>query len=179
MWRACTEALPTGKNLNWRKIMPDGLFKSCKARNEDCSHDIFFCSDVQVMWSLNTQWTWLSALQGSSVKEIFNYAFSKNTDAALLAFTGWAVGNHKNQIRFKENACPLNQILPLLKEWKAEFQSHHPATLKIQHRNHTRWKPLVWSLIGFIILWYFESILAEKEELNHIKVHRRIPSRNL
>ena len=36
---------------------------------------------------------------------------------------------------------PLNQILPLLKERKVEFQSHHPATLKIQHGNHTRWKP--------------------------------------
>ena len=60
---------------------------------------------------------------------------------ALLAFTSWSVWNRRNQLHFKENACPLNQILPLAKERKREFQCLQPTTLRMQHRNHTRWKP--------------------------------------
>ena len=37
--------------------------------------------------------------------------------------------------------CPINHILPLAKERKAEFQNLHLVTRTIQHRNHTRWKP--------------------------------------
>ena len=50
VWRACREALPTRKNLQRRKIVPDGLCDLCKA-GEECSHALFFCSDVQVIWS--------------------------------------------------------------------------------------------------------------------------------
>ena len=81
-------------------------------------------------------------MQGSSVKEIFSHAFAENKDVTLLAFTGWAVWNRRNQIRFKKSACPLDQLLLLAKERKMEFQSLHLATLKMQHRKHTRWKPL-------------------------------------
>ena len=79
-------------------------------------------------------------MQGSSVKEIFSHAFAEKKDVALLTFTGWAVWNQRNQIQFKESACPLDQILPLAKERKREFQSLHPATMKMQHQKHTRWK---------------------------------------
>ena len=72
VWRACREALPTRKNLQRRKIVPDGLCDLCKA-GEECSHALFFCSDVQVIWS--SEWPWISGLQGSTVKEIFSYAF--------------------------------------------------------------------------------------------------------
>ena len=74
-------------------------------------------------------------------KRYFQSCFVENKDVALLAFTGWVVQNHRNQLQFKENACPLDQLLLLAKERKKEFQSLHPATLKLQHRKHTRWKP--------------------------------------
>ena len=135
VWRACREALPTRKNLQWRKIVPDGLCDLCKAGEEECSHALFFCSDVQVIWS--SEWPWISGLQGSTVKEIFRYAFEEN----ILAFTSWSMWNRRNQLRFKESACPLNQILPLAKERKREFQCLQPTTLKMQHRKHTTWKP--------------------------------------
>ena len=51
VWRACREALPTRKNLQRRKIVPDGLCDLCKAREEECSHALFFRSVVQVIWS--------------------------------------------------------------------------------------------------------------------------------
>ena len=38
-------------------------------------------------------------MQGNSVKEIFNHAFAEKKDVALLAFTGWAVWNRRNQIQ--------------------------------------------------------------------------------
>ena len=99
----------------------------------------FFCSDVQVIQS--SEWPWILGLQGSTVKEIFSYAFEENMDVALLAFTSWFVWNRRNQLRFKESACPLNQILPLVKERKMEFQRLLLTIVKMQHRKHTRWKP--------------------------------------
>ena len=75
------------------------------------------------------------------MKEIFNHAFVEKKDETLLTFTSWAVWNQRNQIQFKESACPLDQILPLAKERKREFQSLHPATMKMQHQKYTRWKP--------------------------------------
>ena len=108
--------MPTRKNLQQRKITPDGLYDLCKARDEDCSHALFFCSDVQVIWS--SEWSWISGMQGSSVKEIFSHALAEKKDVALLAFTGWAVWNQRNQIQFKESACPLDQILPLARKGK-------------------------------------------------------------
>ena len=41
VWRACKEALPTRKNLQPRKIIPDGICDLYKARDEDCSHALF------------------------------------------------------------------------------------------------------------------------------------------
>ena len=75
------------------------------------------------------------------MKEIFSYAFKENMDVVLLAFTSWSVWNRRNQLRFEESACPLNQILPLAKEKEREFKRLQPRTLKMQHRKHTRWKP--------------------------------------
>ena len=80
-------------------------------------------------------------MHGSTVKDIFMRAFSERRDAELLAFMGWAVWNRRNQLRFNEASCPLNQILPLSKDRKTEFQRIHPVTRMPQHRNHTRWKP--------------------------------------
>ena len=75
------------------------------------------------------------------MKEIFSYAFEEKMDVTLLAFTNWSVWNRRNQLHFKENVCPLNQILPLAKERKREFQCLQPTTLRMQHQKHTRWKP--------------------------------------
>ena len=121
VWRACKEALPTKRNLLHRKITTSALCENCKVNDEDCAHAIFYCSNLQVVWSSNPQWSWLSTLQGCSVKEIFQKAFMKKKDAELLAFTGWAIWNRRNLVRFKEAVCPINHILPLSKERKAEF----------------------------------------------------------
>ena len=56
VWCVCREALPTRKNLQRRKITPDDLYDLCKARDEDCSHALFFYSDVQVIWSSECSW---------------------------------------------------------------------------------------------------------------------------
>ena len=94
---------------------------------------------MQVIW--RSEWPWIADLQGHTVKEIFSYAFEEKMDVALLAFTSWFMWNRRNQLHFKENVCPLNQILPLAKERKREFQCLQPTTLRMQHRNHTIWKP--------------------------------------
>ena len=49
VWRACKEALPTKENLYRRKIAQNALCENCKEQNEDGSHFIFFCSNVQVV----------------------------------------------------------------------------------------------------------------------------------
>ena len=141
VWRACKEALPTKRNLLRRKITTSALCENCRVSEEDYAHAIFYCPNLQVAWRSDPQWSWLVAMQGSNVKEIFKKAFSDRKDAELLAFTGWAIWNRRNQTRFKEAVCPINHILPLVKERKAEFQNLHPVTRTIQHRNHTRWKP--------------------------------------
>ena len=141
IWRACKEALPTKANLYRRKIAQDALCESCKVRSEDGSHSIFFCFGVQVVWRSDPQWSWLSALEGQPMKDIFKYALSEGKDTELLAFMGWAIWNRRNQIRFKEAACPLNHISTLSKERKAEFQGTRPSIPKLIHRNHVRWRP--------------------------------------
>ena len=74
-------------------------------------------------------------------KRYFQESFFERRDTELLVFTSWAVWNRQNQLRFNEVSCPLNQILPLSKDRKAEFQRIHPVTGTPQHKNHTRWKP--------------------------------------
>ena len=59
----------------------------------------------------------------------------------MLAFIGWAIWNRRNQVRFKETACPLDQILNLSKERKAEFQRTRSPTQKLVHQNHVHWRP--------------------------------------
>ena len=75
------------------------------------------------------------------MKDIFNFALSENNDTELLAFTRWAIWNRQNQVRFKEVACPLYQILNLSKERKAKFQGTRSPTQKLVHQNHVRWRP--------------------------------------
>nr|POE53955.1 hypothetical protein CFP56_53457 [Quercus suber] len=55
----------------------------------------------------------------------------------------WAIWNHRNQVHVKEAACPLDQILNLSKERKAEFQGTRPPTQKRVHRNHVGWRPQI------------------------------------
>ena len=136
IWRACKEALLTKANLFRRKIAQDALYESCKVQSEDGSHSIFFCFDVQVVWRSDSQWSKLSALEGQSMKDIFKFALSKNKDTELLAYMGWAIWNRRNQIRFNEVACPLNQIFNLSKERKAKFQGTRPSISKLVHKNH-------------------------------------------
>lgn len=108
---------------------------------EDCSHALFFCPNVQIVWASDPYWQWLLAMQGRSALEIFKHALEEDKDPSLLAFTGWALWNCRNQIRFNEVACPLNRVLQVSKERKLEFQLLHPVTPKLQHRKHNRWKP--------------------------------------
>ena len=141
VWRACKEALPTKENLYRRKIAQDALCDNCKVRIEDGSHSIFFCPNVQVMWQSDLRWNWLSALEGQSMKDIFNFAISGKKDVELLAFTGWAILNCRNQVRLKEAACPMDQILKLSEGRNAEFRGTRSLTQKLVHRNHVRWRP--------------------------------------
>ena len=141
MWRASRDALPVKKNLLRRRISQDGQCEICKAGEEDCVHALFLCPEVQTMWNTDTQWQWLSEMGGSTMKDILKRAFSEKRDAELLAFTAWAIWNRRNQLRFNEAPCPLNQILLLSRDRKKEFQRIHTATVTPQHRNHTRWKP--------------------------------------
>ena len=46
VWRASKDALSVKKNLLRRKISQDGQCEICKARDEDCLHALFFCSEV-------------------------------------------------------------------------------------------------------------------------------------
>nr|XP_023894138.1 uncharacterized protein LOC112006071 [Quercus suber] len=133
VWRACREALPTKANLYRRKIAQDALCDSCKVRFEDGSHSIFFCSNVQVVWRSDPKWNWLSALEGQSMKDIFNIASTEKKDIELLAFTGWAIWNRRNQVRLKKAACPLDQIQAAIGEenripW---YQITHPEVEQI------------------------------------------------
>ena len=128
-------------NLFRKKVVQDALCENCKERTEDGSHSIFFCFNVQVVWRFDLQWSWLSTLEGQSMKEIFNFALSENKDTELLAFMGWAIWNCRNQVRFNEAACPLDQILNLSKERKAKFQGTKTPTQKLVHRNHVHWRP--------------------------------------
>ena len=127
VWRAIREALPVKSNLCRRKITQDGQCEVCKTGDEDCSHAIFFCSDVQVLWNADPRWRWLEEMKGRGIKDIFKRAFAEKTDGALMAFTSWAVWNRRNQIHLKEAACPLDQIYALSKDRKNEFQLLHPV----------------------------------------------------
>lgn len=131
--RTCREALPTKANLNRRKIVPDGVCDRCKRHNEDSSHALFFCSNVQVVWASNLHWQLLLAMQGKTAREIFKNALEEDKDATLLAFTSWAIWNRRNQIWVGQTACPLNQILNISKERKTEFQLLHLSNPKQQH----------------------------------------------
>lgn len=141
VWKATREALPVKANLCRRRITPESQCEICRTGDEDCSHAIFFCSDVQVMWNADPQWRWLSEMTGRSIKDIFKRAFEEKIDVALLAFTSWAVWNRLNQVQLKETACPLDQIHALSKDRKYEFQLLHQIVGTPQHRNHVRWKP--------------------------------------
>ncbi|XP_075654720.1 uncharacterized protein LOC142624873 [Castanea sativa] len=115
VWQASKDALPVKMNLLRRKISQDGQCDICKAGDEDCLHALFFCSEIQAMWSADPQWKWFMEMQACNIKEIFKRADSEKWDAELMAYTRW--------------------------DRKVEFQRLHPATVTQQHRNHTRWKP--------------------------------------
>jgi len=110
VWRTCREALPTKANLSRRRIIPDGVCDRCETHRDDSSHALFFCFDVQVVWTSDPNWQWLLDMQGQTAKKIFVRALEEDKDATLLAFTSWAIWNRRNKPRVGQAACPLNQI---------------------------------------------------------------------
>ena len=109
--------------------------------DEDCSHALFFCSELQVAWTADPQWSWLATMNGKTALEIFECAFIENRDPSLLAFMAWSIWNRQNKIRLSEAAYPVHRIDQLSKEKKVEFQNLHPIRLKQQEAMHTKWKP--------------------------------------
>ena len=53
---------------------------------EDCSHALFFCSNVQGVWAADQQWQWLSTMVGKTARKIFNHALEEYNDPSLLAY---------------------------------------------------------------------------------------------
>ena len=139
VWRSCKEALPTKANLYRQKITVDAICDRCKVRTEDCSHALFFCSNVQEVWAADQQWQWLSTLSGKTAGEIFNHALEEDKDPSLLVYTAWTLWNHRNKCR--EPQYPLNQVLQFAKDRRKEFQTAQSTFPKQMHRKHTRWKP--------------------------------------
>ena len=142
VWRSCREALPTKANLHRRKITVDAVCDRCKERMEDCSHALFFCSNVQGVWAADQQWQWISTMAGKIAREIFNHALEEDKDPSLLAYTAWALWNRRNKCQKNEPQYPLNQILQFARDQRKEFQTAQSTFLKQMHRKHTRWKPL-------------------------------------
>ena len=62
---------------------------------------------------------------GKTPMDIFERAFKENKDPSLLAYMAWSIWNRRNQVRFNEEACPLQRIDQLSKERQVEFQNLH------------------------------------------------------
>ena len=158
VWRACREALPTKANFCRRKVITATIYENCMVMMEDCSHAIFFCSELQEAWTTDPQWSWLATMGGKTMLDIFKHAFREDRDPSLLAFMAWTIWYRQSQVRFKEVACPLNCIDQLSKERKSKFQNLHPVRPKQQHVMHTKWKPLD---LGCFKVNYDDAIFLE------------------
>ena len=50
VWWACKDALPTKANLCKRKVITEATCDNCKVMAKDCSHALFLCSNLQVVF---------------------------------------------------------------------------------------------------------------------------------
>ena len=47
---------------------------------------------------------------GKTPMDIFEREFKENKDPSLLAYMAWSIWNRRNQVRFNEEAYPLQRI---------------------------------------------------------------------
>lgn len=76
-WRACTECLPTLKNLARRKVVQSKVCLSCEKELESVVHALCGCENIRVVWGTNFDELRNATNQFFSFFDLFRLALQK------------------------------------------------------------------------------------------------------
>ncbi|XP_023917796.1 uncharacterized protein LOC112029338 [Quercus suber] len=87
LWRACQEAMLTKSALFRRTISIDSLCVRCHAHSEDSMHALWFCSELDSVWSNMELWSFQFLVQFVTFKELLSLLIKNNHQPELFAVT--------------------------------------------------------------------------------------------
>lgn len=91
LWRACSEALPTRKNLQKRKVLNDPTCSFCLIHQEDTVHALWECVDLHTIWEPLLGWVRKDHPHLHSVAELASLIDQQPCQLDLFAMVAWLV----------------------------------------------------------------------------------------
>ena len=144
LWRACSESLPTKRNLTHRKIISDASCDLCRDHPEDAIHVLWDCYVVKEIWWQEESCKPHLLDRFVNFQELF-LGILKAQDLHLaerFAYISWSIWYTRNAIRTGSPSLPHSMIHVDAIERLQEFQLAQDRTQIPQQSSATvRWSP--------------------------------------
>ena len=159
-WRACSEALPTLKNLHRQKVLDSILCSAYGEHEESTLHALWNYAIVQPIWGPR-----FNALR-SDVHEFSSFSdlvcmIGQHQELELFMVVAWFIWYRRNKNRFKEPCIPPNKIFEAPQTLLLEFQAKPSRQPPSAPPAGVKWKA---PILDFYKVNYNRAIFRESNE---------------
>ena len=125
VWRACTDSLPTKKNLFTRKVTRSPTCDTCRSEVEDTVHALWGCQSLKEIWWEEETCRKHLLEKFASFKDLFLGMKRHEIPnlAELFAMLAWSIWNKRNACRMGQVYLPNSRIFNDAVERLQEYHS--------------------------------------------------------
>ena len=121
-WQACTESLPTMKNLYCRKVVDSPLYTYGKSE-ETATHALWECEKIQTSWGSEFNEVRKLPQRPISVTNLICRIGHEGKNVELFSVLAWFIWCRRNKCHFKEPSLPPDKLFEVASKSLAEFQT--------------------------------------------------------
>lgn len=141
MWRACSEALPTKKNLQKRKILDNPECSQCSKGEENTIHALRECETIHCVWDQSFGGVRSDFPRAASFSDLVSLISTQPRKLELFAVVAWPIWFRRNKLQCNEQSLPTRKAVEAASALLSEFQNRATARPKPQKPLRTTWNP--------------------------------------
>ena len=111
LWKACSNALPTLKNLKKRRVVNDDTCFQCSSKAESSLHALWECEVYRQVWDTDFSWINRQIVANGTVENLVEVVLEKPHQLEVFAVTAWFLWMWRNKLRVKEDIITLNRVV--------------------------------------------------------------------
>lgn len=121
LWHACTDSIPTRRNLHKRKIGPSSICSHCHGGEESVLHTFCSCEAIYSMWGSCFVSLPFEFSRVGLFRDLLELVFCSLLNFEVSVMTCWTLWNRRNNLRIGEVVWPLNKVAGVAHHHMQEF----------------------------------------------------------